>query len=70
MIRKSKEMKMIITNEGRLVFVQMKEDLFVCHVDMGQWVRRVGEEQGRGNGMKIEEVEEGSDEELGEMKWN
>jgi len=41
MVRKSKELKVIISNQFRLVIVYMKEELFVCHVDMGQWVRCV-----------------------------
>jgi hypothetical protein len=33
----------------------MKEELFVCHVGMLQWVRYVGGGEGRENGgMKIE----------------
>lgn len=59
MIRKSKELKVIISSENHFVFVFMKEDLFVCHVDMSQWIHSSRDEGHRSgnNGMKIEEVD-------------
>ena len=64
MIRKSKELKVIVTNRKRLIFVHMKDELFVCHTDMNQWVRCVGAEGGKDNGPKIEAVDsDNSDEE-------
>ncbi len=54
MIRKSKELKVIVSSDYHLIFVFMKEDLFVCHVDMSQWIHAV-KEDGRiiAGGMKI-----------------
>jgi len=42
----------------------MKEDLFVCHVDMSQWIHSRRDEGHRNvnNGMKIEEVDPSEDE--------
>lgn len=54
MIRKSKELKVIISSDYHFVFVFMKEDLFVCHVDMWQWIHPVKEDGRKGlNGMKL-----------------
>lgn len=55
MIRKSKELKVIISSDHHFVFVFMKEDLFVCHVDMSKWIHPYKEDGPRGgnNGMKI-----------------
>lgn len=52
-------MKVIVSSDYHLVFVFVKEDLFVCHVDMFQWVHAV-KDDGRvhNDGMKIEEGRE------------
>ncbi len=57
MIRKSKELKAIIMTEGRMVFLHMKEELFVCHVGMWEWVKYANGGQNRDSGMKIEAEE-------------
>ncbi len=69
MIRKTKELKVIITSEGRLVFVHMKEELFVCHIGMWEWVRRVSGEQIKESGMKIEAQESEEDEDM-RVRWD
>jgi hypothetical protein len=63
MIRKSKELKAIIMTEGRMVFLHMKEELFVCHVGMRDWMRHANGGQNRDGGMKIEAEEDEEEEE-------
>mgnify|MGYP006933519977 FL=1 len=54
-MRKYKDLKMIISSSLHLVFVFMKEDLFVSHIDMYEWIQYVGtgDEDNGGVRMKI-----------------
>lgn len=39
MIKKQKQLKVIITNEYHMIFVYNKQEIFTCELQMHKWVR-------------------------------